>query len=194
CQQQRRAFAAAVPNEIPVEPNNGQKTETAKDAKPTESFCMNLFLGRAQLRQVFPYPLKLDDEQRETLQMVVTPSSKFLEEVNDPNRNDEQAQIPADVLAKFAELGAFGALVPEKWLGAGLNNTQMARMAELVGASDLGLGVTMGAHQPLRKKADAFTAKKEAKTPSETELSLIEQIAGQLRENQAMVQKHPIDL
>uniref|UniRef100_A0A914HE95 Very long-chain specific acyl-CoA dehydrogenase, mitochondrial n=1 Tax=Globodera rostochiensis TaxID=31243 RepID=A0A914HE95_GLORO len=150
--QQRRAFAAAVPNEIPVEPNNGQKTETAKDAKPTESFCMNLFLGRAQLRQVFPYPLKLDDEQRETLQMVVTPSSKFLEEVNDPNRNDEQAQIPADVLAKFAELGAFGALVPEKWQGAGLNNTQMARMAELVGASDLGLGVTMGAHQSIGYK------------------------------------------
>lgn len=62
-------------------------------------------------------------------------------------RNDEQANIAPEVLSQFAELGAFGALVPEKWNGAGLNNTQMARLAELVGASDLGLGVTMGAHQ-----------------------------------------------
>ncbi|KAL3116801.1 hypothetical protein niasHT_001873 [Heterodera trifolii] len=152
--QQRRTFAAAVPNEIPVEPNNGQQPDLAdnKDAKPTESFCMNLFLGRAQLGQVFPYPLRLDDEQRETLQMVVAPSAKFLDEVNNPDKNDEHATIPREVLTQFGELGAFGALVPERWHGAGLNNTQMARLAELVGASDLGLGVTMGAHQSIGYK------------------------------------------
>lgn len=37
--------------------------------------------------------------------------------------------------------------MPEELEGAGLNNTQMARMAEIVGANDLGLGVVMGAHQ-----------------------------------------------
>lgn len=47
----------------------------------------------------------------------------------------------------MGDLGVFGALVPEKWGGAGMNNTMMARLAELVGANDLGLGVTMGAHQ-----------------------------------------------
>lgn len=52
-----------------------------------------------------------------------------------------------DVLSKFAEIGAFGALVPEEYEGAGLSNTQMARLAEVVGASDLSLAVVMGAHQ-----------------------------------------------
>ena len=32
-------------------------------------------------------------------------------------RNDERAEIPRDVLNKFAELGAFGALVPPEYEG-----------------------------------------------------------------------------
>lgn len=51
------------------------------------------------------------------------------------------------MLNQFAELGALGACVPEEFNGAGLNNTQMARLAEMVGANDLGLGVVMAAHQ-----------------------------------------------
>lgn len=62
-------------------------------------------------------------------------------------RNDEDAAIPKELLTKFAELGAFGALVPEQFEGAGLNNVQMARLAEVVGANDLSLAVVMGAHQ-----------------------------------------------
>ncbi|KHN86962.1 Very long-chain specific acyl-CoA dehydrogenase, mitochondrial [Toxocara canis] len=67
-------------------------------------------------------------------------------------RNDEEAAIPKEVLKQFAELGAFGALVPEEYEGAGLNNTQMARLAEVVGANDLSLGVVMGAHQSIGYK------------------------------------------
>lgn len=62
-------------------------------------------------------------------------------------RNDELLDVPKEVLAQFAELGAFGALVPEEYEGAGLVNAQMARLAEVVGSHDLGLGVVMGAHQ-----------------------------------------------
>jgi len=45
---------------------------------------MNLFRGRAVVEQVFPYPLNLNEERRETLQMVLGPTEKFLTEVNDP--------------------------------------------------------------------------------------------------------------
>ncbi|RCN26767.1 hypothetical protein ANCCAN_27506 [Ancylostoma caninum] len=61
-------------------------------------------------------------------------------------------EIPKEVLAQFAELGAFGALVPPEYEGAGMNNSQMARLAEIVGAHDLGLGVVMGAHQSIGYK------------------------------------------
>ncbi|VDM65877.1 unnamed protein product [Strongylus vulgaris] len=56
-------------------------------------------------------------------------------------------EIPMEVLKQFAELGAFGALVPPEYEGVGMNNSQMAKMAEIVGSHDLALGVIMGAHQ-----------------------------------------------
>ncbi|CAJ0931885.1 unnamed protein product, partial [Mesorhabditis belari] len=125
-----------------------------KERKPAEtsSFSMNIFRGKAQLDNVFPYPLNLSSDQRETLNMIVDPTEKFLTEVNDLLKNDETASQPPEVLRQFGELGAFGALVPVEYEGAGLNNSQMARLAEIVGAHDLGLGVTMGAHQSIGYK------------------------------------------
>lgn len=84
--------------------------------------------------------------------MILGPTEKFLEEVNDVVKNDETAEIPKEVLAKFAELGAFGAVVPPEYEGAGMINSQMARLAEVVGSHDLGLGVVMGAHQSIGYK------------------------------------------
>lgn len=52
-----------------------------KPAAQTEdlSFVMNIFRGQLQSRQLFPYPNVLNEEQRETLQMLVDPVSKFFE-------------------------------------------------------------------------------------------------------------------
>jgi very long chain acyl-CoA dehydrogenase len=111
------------------------------------SFGMNIFRGRIASEQVFPYPEVLTNEHREMLQMILPPTEKFFEEINNADKSDAQGFIDKDVLAKFAELGAFGAVVPAEYEGAGMNNTQMARLAEIVGANDLAIGVTMGAHQ-----------------------------------------------
>ncbi|TMS33817.1 hypothetical protein L596_001509 [Steinernema carpocapsae] len=129
-----------------------KKEKKSRLPKETNSFCMNLFRGKANLKQVFPYPVDLNEERRETLGMILGGTQKFLEEVNNPVKNDETASIPKEVLSQFAEYGAFGAVVPEDYEGAGLNNTQMARLAEIVGSSDLGLGVVMGAHQSIGYK------------------------------------------
>ena len=67
-------------------------------------------------------------------------------------RNDEEAKISKDVLRKFGELGALGAAVPHEYGGAELNNVQIARLGEIVGANDLAIGVTMGAHQSIGYK------------------------------------------
>ncbi|CAD5212393.1 unnamed protein product [Bursaphelenchus okinawaensis] len=130
-----------------------QNTRMAsKKVEESKSFVMNLFRGRAVTEHVFPYPLNLDEDRRETLSMIIDPTQKFLEEVNDPFKNDENAEIPMKKLKQFAELGAFGAVVPEEYEGAGLVNAQMARLAEIVGSNDLGLGVVMGAHQSIGYK------------------------------------------
>ena len=47
------------------------------------------------------------------------------------------------------EIGAFGLQVPQELGGLGLNNTQYARCVEIVGHNDLGVGITLGAHQSI---------------------------------------------
>lgn len=39
--------------------------------------------------------------------------------------------------------------VPAEYGGIGANNTQYARMGEIVGAHDLGVGICLGAHQSI---------------------------------------------
>ena len=54
------------------------------------------------------------------------------------------------------ELGAFGLQVPEDLGGVGLNNTQYARLTEIVGGNDLGVGIFIGAHQSIGFKVGAI--------------------------------------
>ena len=50
-------------------------------------------------------------------------------------------------MEQLREMGAFGLQVPAELSGVGLTNTQYARMVELVGGYDLGIGICLGAHQ-----------------------------------------------
>lgn len=110
---------------------------------------MNMFRGKIRADQVFPFPKVLDEDQESTLRMLVSPSEKFFTEVNDGLKNDEIEGIPEDVLSEMKELGAFGMQVPVELGGLGLTNTQYARMTEICGASDLGVGIALGAHQSI---------------------------------------------
>ena len=71
------------------------------------------------------------------------------QEVNDPARNDREEGIPPEIMAQLGEMGAFGLQVPPEFNGVGLTNTQYARMVEIVGSHDLGIGICLGAHQVL---------------------------------------------
>ncbi|KAL7300773.1 hypothetical protein TKK_0006750 [Trichogramma kaykai] len=126
------------------------KTSSEKSAaKESQSFTMNMFRGHLQTSQVFPFPQHLSDEQTETLQMMIDPLEKFFEEVNDPAKNDENASIDKETMKALWDLGAFGIQVPQELGGLGLNNTQYGRLVEVVGYNDLGVGITLGAHQSI---------------------------------------------
>lgn len=130
------------------------KAKSKKAAKAVESpsFAMNLFRGQMKLDEIFPYPYSLNDEQRENLQALVDPTAKFFEEKNDPLKNDKLEKVPDDVMQGLRELGAFGLQTPTEFNGLGLTNTQYARLVEIVGSHDLGIGITLGAHQVSKKK------------------------------------------
>lgn len=69
--------------------------------------------------------------------------------MNDPAKNDDEAKVDEKVSAGLWELGAFGLQVPQEFGGLGLSNTQYARLVEIVGSNDLGVGITLGAHQSI---------------------------------------------
>lgn len=64
-------------------------------------------------------------------------------------RNDETASIDDKTLAGMWELGVFGLQVPQQYGGLELSNTQYSRAVEICGYHDLGIGITLGAHQSI---------------------------------------------
>lgn len=63
----------------------------------------------------------------------------LLQEENDPFKNDKDEHIDPKFLSRLWDLGFFGSQVPIDLGGSGLNNTQLARLASIVGEYDLGL-------------------------------------------------------
>ena len=115
------------------------------------SFGRGLFLGELRTASVWPYPPRdvLAPEQRETLEMLVEPTRAFFAEVNDAAANDAAASIPEKTMRGLRDMGAYGMQVPEEFGGLGLTNTGYARLGEVMGNYDLGLGIHLGAHQSI---------------------------------------------
>jgi len=147
--------------------------------KPVEStsFAMNLFRGQLRLEEVFPFPNTLNDEQRETLQSLVDPTAKFFEEKNNALENDKLEKVPDHIMQGLKELGAFGLQVPAEYNGLGLNNTQYARLTEIVGSHDLGVGITIGAHQSIGFKGILLFGNPEQKAKYLPKLATGEHVA-----------------
>ena len=61
--------------------------------------------------------------------------------------NDKLETVPDEIMQGLKELGAFGLMVPTEYNGVALNNTQYARLVEIVGSHDLAIGIVLGAHQ-----------------------------------------------
>uniref|UniRef100_A0A3Q2CGV7 Very long-chain specific acyl-CoA dehydrogenase, mitochondrial n=1 Tax=Cyprinodon variegatus TaxID=28743 RepID=A0A3Q2CGV7_CYPVA len=118
-------------------------------SQESKSFAVNMFKGQIATSQVFPFPKALNEEQEQFLQELVGPVSKFFEEVNDPAKNDELEKVEDHTMEGLKEMGAFGLQVPADLGGLGLSNTQYARLVEIVGSHDLGVGITLGAHQSI---------------------------------------------
>uniref|UniRef100_A0A672RV01 Very long-chain specific acyl-CoA dehydrogenase, mitochondrial n=1 Tax=Sinocyclocheilus grahami TaxID=75366 RepID=A0A672RV01_SINGR len=115
----------------------------------SKSFAVNMFKGQISTSQVFPFPSVLNEEQSQFLKELVGPCSKFFEEVNDPMKNDALEKVEEHTMEGLKEMGAFGLQVPAELGGVGLTNTQYARLVEIVGMHDLGVGITLGAHQSI---------------------------------------------
>ncbi|XP_042770756.1 very long-chain specific acyl-CoA dehydrogenase, mitochondrial isoform X1 [Panthera leo] len=148
----RRPYASGATQAV-LEKSDPLSPEASKQEKQTKaeskSFAAGMFRGQLTTDQVFPYPSVLNEEQTQFLKELVGPVSRFFEEVNDPAKNDMMEKVEETTLQGLKELGAFGLQVPSELGGVGLCNTQYARLVEIVGTHDLGVGITLGAHQSI---------------------------------------------
>uniref|UniRef100_A0A452UHT5 Very long-chain specific acyl-CoA dehydrogenase, mitochondrial n=1 Tax=Ursus maritimus TaxID=29073 RepID=A0A452UHT5_URSMA len=101
--------------------------------RESKSFAVGMFKGQLTTDQPVPHP----------------PQSCLLQEVNDAAKNDMMEKVEETTMQGLKELGAFGLQVPSELGGVGLCNTQYARLVEIVGTHDLGVGITLGAHQSI---------------------------------------------
>merc|ERR1719195_1000744 len=148
-----------------------------KKAVTSNSFVQNVFRGMIEPTQVFPFPVALDEEQRENLTMLVPPTEQFMTEVNDAAWNDTNEKVHPDTVQGLKELGAFGLQVPVELDGVGLTNTQYARLTEVVGGNDLGVGIFIGAHQSIGFKGILLAGTPEQKEQYLPKLATGEQFA-----------------
>lgn len=143
----------------------------------SKSFAVSMFKGQLSTEQVFPFPSVLNEEQSQFLKELVGPVSKFFEEVNDPAKNDALEKVEDGTMQGLKEMGAFGLQVPADLGGLGLTNTQYARLVEIVGMHDLGVGITLGAHQSIGFKGILLFGNKKQKEKYLPSLASGEKIA-----------------
>ncbi|XP_035922166.2 very long-chain specific acyl-CoA dehydrogenase, mitochondrial isoform X2 [Halichoerus grypus] len=150
-QLQRLGVESSRPRALVWQPPPGpaRRRYASGAAQESKSFAVGMFKGQLTTDQVFPYPSVLNEEQTQFLKELVGPVSRFFEEVNDPAKNDMMEKVEETTMQGLKELGAFGLQVPSELGGVGLCNTQYARLVEIVGTHDLGVGITLGAHQSI---------------------------------------------
>ncbi|XP_065355122.1 very long-chain specific acyl-CoA dehydrogenase, mitochondrial-like [Calliphora vicina] len=130
-------------------PRTKVQHEVKEETKSNSSFMANIFRGNLVSAQVFPYPDVLSPEDKELTISLQDPISRFYKEFNDAAKSDENCKTDDKTLDKLWELGCFGAQVSHDYGGMGINNTQYGRLGQIVGYNDLGLAITLGAHQSI---------------------------------------------
>ncbi|XP_011362778.1 acyl-CoA dehydrogenase family member 9, mitochondrial [Pteropus vampyrus] len=142
---------------------------------PSRAFVKELFLGRIEKKEVFPFPEVSQDELNEINQFV-RPIEKFFAEEVDSRKIDQEGKIPKETLEKLKRLGLFGMQVPEEYGGLGLSNTMYARLGEIV-SLDASIAVTLAAHQAIGLKGIILVGSKEQKAKYLPRLASGEHIA-----------------
>ncbi|XP_078527555.1 very long-chain specific acyl-CoA dehydrogenase, mitochondrial [Lissotriton helveticus] len=177
CYSAHTAEAAIDKDGIGVATASQTTSEKQPHAAESKSFAVSMFKGQMCTEQVFPYPSVLNEEQIQFLSELVGPVSRFFETVNNPSKNDALEKVEDSTMQGLKELGAFGLQVPSDLGGLGLCNTQYARLVEIVGMHDLGVGITLGAHQSIGFKGILLFGNKEQKEKYLPKLATGETIA-----------------
>jgi alkylation response protein AidB-like acyl-CoA dehydrogenase len=139
----------AVPTtKSPSERESRAVAEAARESDwDRPSFAKGLYLGHFDLDLVHPHPrATAADEAR---------GEEFLTRLRevctdiDGAAIEREAKIPDDVLARLADIGAFGMKIPREYGGLGLTMSAYGKALMLIGSAHPSLGALLSAHQSI---------------------------------------------
>lgn len=131
-------------------PSTNRFRNVSTTASNSEAFAKNLFIGKFNKDDVFPYP-EISLEEFNDLNQMVEPIERFFTEGIDSKAIDYNAKIDDVTMQGLKDLGLFGQQIPQQYGGLELNNTEYARIAEVT-SLDGAIAVTLAAHQAIGLK------------------------------------------
>ena len=123
-------------------------TEAAREAAQARTFVGDLFMGRFDLGDLYPFPTQ-STEDRDQGDAFLHQLEALLHDKVDPDEIDRTGEIPAEVLEALSKLGAFGIKIPADYGGLGLSQTNYCRAAILLGSWCGNLTALISAHQSI---------------------------------------------
>lgn len=131
--------------------NEGQRaalqvTEAARESHDDLSFVAHLFMGRWRPGKIFPVT-EVDADEGARADQFLAELAAFLRAHVDPDAIDRTGEIPADVLAGLARLGAYGIKVPQRYGGLGFSQTTYCRACQLIASHCVNTFAHLSIHQ-----------------------------------------------
>ena len=111
------------------------------------SFVKELFLGRMDLGLIHPYPEPDPEEQRRADEFLAR-LDPVLDEI-DNEEIERENRIPARVIERLKEIGAFGMKIPREYGGLGLSQYSYGRAVAKVGTRNGAVVSVLSAHQSI---------------------------------------------
>jgi len=131
--------------------NPGQRaaleiTEAARESHDDISFAAHLFMGRFRPDKLHPVT-EIDGEELERANKFFADLSAFLLEKVDADAIDREGEIPDEVMAGLAKLGAYGIKVPREYGGLGFSQTTYCRACQLIASHCMNIFAHVSVHQ-----------------------------------------------
>ncbi|MBI5424092.1 MAG: acyl-CoA dehydrogenase family protein [Opitutae bacterium] len=131
--------------------NEGQRaalqvTEAARETHDDLSFVAHLFMGRWRPAKIFPVT-EVDADEKARADQFLAELAAFLRAHVDPDAIDRTGEIPDDVLAGLARLGAYGIKVPQRYGGLGFSQTTYCRACQLIASHCVNTFAHLSIHQ-----------------------------------------------
>jgi alkylation response protein AidB-like acyl-CoA dehydrogenase len=125
-----------------------EMAEGSRDSRELSGFAASIFDGAPDFRLLFPFPTQ-EEADRSEGDAFLAKLEAFIREETDPDVIDREGEIPDEVIAGLARLGAFGIKIPAKYGGLGLSQTNYSRAAMVLGRHCGNLTALLSAHQSI---------------------------------------------